>query len=578
MSCHNKLLNTLASAVVVSLCTVGRSASAAPDNVAALEQRTLTIGDAERTYHLYVPKNLSPDKAAPLVLAFHGRGREGNGRDFARKTQFSALARNEGFLVAYPDGVEGKWLDGGLMDDPRFAGDVEFAGAIMDDAAKRHPVDPRRIYATGFSNGAAFSYLVAIRLSHRVAAIASVGANMSRAFLKGMTPDKDPVSLLQFCGSLDPFCGREPLRFDYLISLKENVDAWVRHDGCEAASQLRPLGASGNRDGLPPAKVWANGRDGTEVALVWLDGAAHGWPIPMAGGGSTDVTPLIWQFFKAHPKAALDDTDDAFRASRGAPSAGAVDGGTRRPMGIGFGLGRGTGELAAAMTNENDFVDTMARAAGLAEMKRLSERGVKVSSVFLSLGQMRETISTLKANGLRCDYLAYNPEQTPRIPRAELDDFVGSVRQAKELAAAYGAPLVVGPGMLFMTDREDDYARAAPHADVWLIQSQRFQIDKETGRRAMRDEFSRNVCRIAELVHRGNPKTKIWVQIIVCPGARPENEFTAAEITALAQSLEGVADAVRLYTAGATRGLETLKEVIGLLRSNPAPMKENPSP
>jgi hypothetical protein len=254
----------------------------------------------------------------------------------------------------------------------------------------------------------------------------------------------------------------------------------------------------------------------------------------------------------------------ATRTASTAPQAAEPE--AARTLGIGFGLGRETGDLALPMKGENDFVDTMARGGGLSEMKRLTAQGVKVSSVFLSLQQMRETISTLKESGIQCAYLAYNPEQNQRIPRAELEDFVGSVKKAKALAVAYGAPLVVGPGMRFMMSREGDYAQAAPNADVWLIQSQCFQIDRDTSKRATPEEYRRNVQRIVNLIRQGNPKTKIWAQIIICPGARAGNDFSAEEIVRLARAIEDIVDAVRIYTAGAAKGTETLKEVIRLLR------------
>jgi len=120
--------------------------------------------------------------------------------------------------------------------------------------------------------------------------------------------------------------------------------------------------------------------------------------------------------------------------------------------------------------------------------------------------------------------------------------------------------------MRFISSREEDYAKAAPFADVWLIQSQRFQIDRDTSRRTMPEEYRTNILRVVNLIHAGNPKTKIWVQIIVCPGGRPGNDFSAEEIVRLARSIEDIVDAVRIYTAGASKGIETLKEVIRLLR------------
>ena len=107
-----------------------------------------------------------------------------------------------------------------------------------------------------------------------------------------------------------------------------------------------------------------------------------------------------------------------------------------------------------------------------------------------------------------------------------------------------------------------DYAKAARYADVWLIQSQRFQIDRETARHATPDAYRRNIQRVVALIRKGNPKTRIWVQIIVCPGARPGNDFSAEEIVRLARSVKDIVDAVRIYTAGASHGMETLKEII----------------
>jgi polyhydroxybutyrate depolymerase len=57
--------------------------------------------------------------------------------------------------------------------------------------------------------------------------------------------------------------------------------------------------------------VYPGGREGTEVALVRLDGGGHTWPggaqyLPALLVGRVcrdfDATRLIWEFFKAHPR------------------------------------------------------------------------------------------------------------------------------------------------------------------------------------------------------------------------------------------------------------------------------------
>lgn len=89
------------------------SAGAACAAPAGLERRTIPHGGRERTYRLYVPERGADDGSArPLVIALHGGG--GDGKSFARVRRggFHRLADRHGFLVAYPDAVEGHWNDG----------------------------------------------------------------------------------------------------------------------------------------------------------------------------------------------------------------------------------------------------------------------------------------------------------------------------------------------------------------------------------------------------------------------------------------------------------------------------------
>ena len=54
----------------------------------------------------------------------------------------------------------------------RNADDVAFTEALIREIGAKYPVDSKRIYATGFSNGGQMSYRVALELSQRIAAIA----------------------------------------------------------------------------------------------------------------------------------------------------------------------------------------------------------------------------------------------------------------------------------------------------------------------------------------------------------------------------------------------------------------------
>ena len=70
---------------------------------------------------------------------------------------------------------------------------------LLDDLATVVNVDPRRVYATGMSNGAMMCYRLAAELSDRIAAIAPVAGTMA---IETCRPRR-PVSVLHFHGTKD---------------------------------------------------------------------------------------------------------------------------------------------------------------------------------------------------------------------------------------------------------------------------------------------------------------------------------------------------------------------------------------
>jgi polyhydroxybutyrate depolymerase len=84
--------------------------------------------------------------------------------------------------------------------------DVEFTRRLLDDIARDVRIDPKRVYATGMSNGAIMSYRLASELSDRIAAIAPVSGPMGTPTCK---PSR-PVPVIHFHGTDDenaPFKG-----------------------------------------------------------------------------------------------------------------------------------------------------------------------------------------------------------------------------------------------------------------------------------------------------------------------------------------------------------------------------------
>lgn len=298
-------------------------ASAASFALAADRAHSLEAGGTVRHYRVHVPANTG-GRALPVVVMLHGGG--GTGKAAAWETGWNDKADRERFLAVYPDALPPDrkrpshfsrnpqlWNDGS---DRFFPGqvapdDVAFLDALLDDLAARHAVDARRIYVTGFSNGASMSFLWGARSAKRIAAIAPVAG----AAWQEPGPLDRPVPMLYITGDADPLnlidggaprlAGgqSDPVRAKPKPPVRETIARWVRANGCEDSTR-RVSEANGVR-----SEAWGPCREASQVAFVTVAGLGHTW----AGGRSllpesmvgpqTDrlrATDVIWDFFSQH--------------------------------------------------------------------------------------------------------------------------------------------------------------------------------------------------------------------------------------------------------------------------------------
>jgi polyhydroxybutyrate depolymerase len=280
-------------------------------------ERTLTVGERVRTYHLHIPAK--HPAASALVFVFHGGGGQGSGIE--RTSGFDAISDREGFIAVYPDGVDRGWNDG-RTDAPRQGAlrkqvdDLAFVRAMLTDIATVAPIDSKRIYATGMSNGAIFSQYLAAKMSDKFAAIAPVAGGIADPFNKEFAP-ANPVSVLAINGTRDPlvpYAGGNVARVGRgkVISVDDAMHLWVVRDGTAPEPQIGLLPDTDPTDGCRVTwKKWTGGKSGTEVWLYSEEGAGHTWPgmtqnLPRVIVGSVckdfEGSEAIWGFFKSHPK------------------------------------------------------------------------------------------------------------------------------------------------------------------------------------------------------------------------------------------------------------------------------------
>jgi polyhydroxybutyrate depolymerase len=185
--------------------------------------------------------------------------------------------------------------------------DVAFLAALMDHVERQFVVDPRRIYATGFSNGAAMTFLLATELSTRLAAIAPVAG---RCRLEAPTLER-PLPTLYLIGRDDPLA---PLAGGDVKSpwtgqtekkppVRETLEKWVKAIGAQTQAEVIE-----DRDGVTIARN-APRKDGAELLVYTIDGLGHHWPggkgrLSEEIGGKPskriNATDLTWEFFRKH--------------------------------------------------------------------------------------------------------------------------------------------------------------------------------------------------------------------------------------------------------------------------------------
>jgi polyhydroxybutyrate depolymerase len=241
-----------------------------------------------------VPPRLPAGKV-PLVIALHGSGSNPQGMEGT--TGFNRLAAADGFIVAYL--ASGSPKDNWLMPS-----DTTYVGSMIDRLEATEPVDPARVYVTGYSAGGYESYRVGCLLSDKVAAIAPDAVSMNPKLYKTCKPVR-PVSALITIGSADTehFGGHSRLPSAPVAAAR-----WRELDGCSPGTP-----SSAQAPGPTSQQRWSGCADGSAVGLDIVQGGVHIWPGSKLGPGTPDgryeASTAIWAFFAGHRAGSLHTPD-----------------------------------------------------------------------------------------------------------------------------------------------------------------------------------------------------------------------------------------------------------------------------
>jgi len=287
----------------------GRPLSYAPGNY---RLSLVTRDGRTRTYIAHIPRGFPAKKSYPLVLMFHGG--LGTGARAEKATKFDAKADAKGFIVVYPDGLNHHWNDGRPNVNPT-VDDVGFVRQLIRHLISRLPIDSRRIYAAGISNGGHFALRLGCDLSDVLAAVATDIGPMPANLLPVCKPVR-PIGVIGIQGAADPISpinGGEVAsapkfglgKGGQVLSAEETMNFWALANGCDSRPAVVREPPRVN-DGTSVDKyTYAGCKRGGSVVYYIVQGMGHSWP-PRLGPVSIitgptshniNATDVIWNFF-----------------------------------------------------------------------------------------------------------------------------------------------------------------------------------------------------------------------------------------------------------------------------------------
>jgi polyhydroxybutyrate depolymerase len=284
-----------------------------PSLSASVQRGSLRVGERQRSYAFYVPAKVA--SPPPLLLALHGS--MGNATQMRRVSayRFEQLADEHGFILVYPEGYEGHWNDcrrkGPFAAKQLGIDDVAFMRALVAHFRSTHAVDSARVFAVGISNGAHFSYRLALEAPELVRAVAAVAASLPTEDNFDCTPAKGAVSVL-INGTEDPinpFQGGRVTIFGFgdrgtVLSTRESASYFARRNGIAGAPIVEQLSQKGSARTSVERTHWRSAT-GADVVLYTVHGGGHTLPQPHPSAprllGRTDRAldgaAEIWRFF-----------------------------------------------------------------------------------------------------------------------------------------------------------------------------------------------------------------------------------------------------------------------------------------
>lgn len=280
---------------------------------AGTTERSIKVNGVERSFELTVPPQVvSGGKPAPLVIVLHGN--LGTPEQVRGYMSWDKVAKREGFIVAYPAGIDRTWNDGRpvhLRRNAKPGDDVAFLTTLTDHLESTGLADKSRVYVTGLSNGGFMSVRLACEASDRFAAYAPVIASAPLDTPQTCVPPR-PLPMLIMNGTKDPLLHWDGTtrNGEPVMAVNDHVAFWVRHNGCQHKEETALPDIAPNDRSTVRVQAWSNCKANAAVTLYAIEGGGHQAPSSVRTSGAfagaflgpqnhdIDTAEITWSFLK----------------------------------------------------------------------------------------------------------------------------------------------------------------------------------------------------------------------------------------------------------------------------------------
>jgi len=267
--------------------------------------RKINFAGAQRDYTIIVPKAYDGAAALPLLLALHGGG--GSVETFLNQTGWAGVVEDKNLVGVFPQGIG---VAGGTWNAAHCCGiafsqkvdDVGFIRALIASLQAELAIDARRVYVTGYSNGAMMSHRLAAEASDIFAAMASYAGTMGGQ-AESNSPEvtipapKNPIPIMMVHGLEDENVkyagghGKNTIGTRVDISVARSIDFWATANGCSKSPQKA-------QEQNLARETYGNCKQNAAVALVSIRNLDHSYPNQR--NASFDASRAMVEFLLGH--------------------------------------------------------------------------------------------------------------------------------------------------------------------------------------------------------------------------------------------------------------------------------------